>query len=302
MQNCMNCHQKPPVNAERIVILRRSVVVFAACALAVPALAQTDEIDDSGPTSSAQELERIVDERRVDEAALNEDPEAQRRAAARTGDPPDTDFSKGPASLDFYGSGRVHIVNAFDVETSERETNISDGQSRVGARGEWEYSPGWSLMGRAEFGFDLVDQFSTRGSVDGNGGLTARLAFAGIDSEYLTLVYGENWSAYYQIAGITDRFAIFGGSASGVYNAGTSGGATGTGRAEDVVQARLYIEHPDWMSSFKPFNLNVQYQQSQPIPRVDSAKYEYGYSASAWLETETEFGIGLAYNRSGVDP
>jgi hypothetical protein len=301
MRNFVNCYETQPVFAEWQVVLQRFAVVIATGFLAVPALAQTDENGDSARTSSAQELERIVEERRVDEAALNEDPEAQRRVAARNGDPADTDFSKGAVSLDIYGSVRAHIVNTFDVDTFVRETNVSDGQSRIGARADWEYTPGWYVFGRAEFGFDIVDQFSTRGKVDGNGGMTTRLAFAGIDSENLTLVYGENWSAYYQIAGITDRFAIFGGSASGVYNAGTSGGATGTGRAEDVVQARLFVEHPKWMSAFKPFNLNMQYQRSQAIPRVEGAEYEYGYGASAWLETKTEFGIGLAYNRSRVN-
>jgi hypothetical protein len=99
---------------------------------------------------------------------------------------------------------------------------------------------------------------------------------------------------------MTDRFAIFGGNASGVYAAGRPGDYSGLGRAADVLQGRFYIDALEGFFDLKPFNLNVQYQQPQPIPFVDGEKYEYGYGASAWLETQSEIGIGIAYNRSVV--
>lgn len=246
--------------------------------------------------------ESVIDNRRTDEAALNEDPEAQRRTRQQvSGEEDEPDAQWRQWEFDFYGSARVHLVRTFDIETLEHKDRISDGNSRIGARAEWEYLPDWHLFGRAELGFDVVESFSTRAQQFGDGGLETRLLFAGLDHANMTLVYGQNWSAYYQIAGITDRFAIYGGSASGIYNAGTVGQNTGTGRAEDVLQARFFIENEKWLGSLKPFNLNLQAQQSQPIPRVDGETFDYGFGASAWLETQTEFGIGLAYNRSHIE-
>ena len=42
----------------------------------------------------------------------------------------------------------------------------------------------------------------------------------------------------------TDLFQGNGGSASGTYNAGTDGGATGTGRADSVLQSRFLVSPP----------------------------------------------------------
>lgn len=36
----------------------------------------------------------------------------------------------------------------------------------------------------------------------------------------------------------------------------------------------------------------------QSIPGVDSAEFDYGYQASAFLETQKEFSVGIAYSRS----
>lgn len=100
---------------------------------------------------------------------------------------------------------------------------------------------------------------------------------------------------------MTDRFAIFGGSASGVYNAGTAGGATGTGRADEILKARIYIDSDlQWFQHLKSGNPNLQVQRSQPIPRVDGAGYDFGAGASAWIETQSEYGITLAANFSRV--
>lgn len=244
--------------------------------------------------------EEVVEERRKDEAALNEDPEAQRRAIAEASDTDVPNQRSVSTSLEVYGSARIHAINRFDIETGDLESKLGDGNSRMGLRADWQYAPGWWLLVRGEIGLDLVESYTTRGEQIGDGGTTTRLAFAGLENETMMLLAGQNWSAYYQVAGITDRFAIFGGSASGVYNAGTAGQNTGTGRAEDVIQLRTYVQPDRWAPWLKPFNLNLQYQFEQPIPLLDNAKYEYGYGASAFLELQNEFGFGLAYNRAVV--
>jgi hypothetical protein len=171
----------------------------------------------------------------------------------------------------------------------------------MGARGEWQASENWWLFGRAEGGFDILETFTPKAGEDGDGFvLRKRLLFAGFDSDNLTATYGKNWSAYYKIAGMADRFSIFGGSAAGVYNAFTDGGATGMGRADDVLQARIYTSSLKALR-IKPFNLNVQYQQGQPIPHVSNQNYERAYGASAWLESQGDRGIGVAYQKSELD-
>lgn len=234
---------------------------------------------------------------RQEEAALNEDPEAQRRA--RIQDEPEL-VDKWP-SFEFYGSVRLHAIKPFD-ELSERSAlKLGDGASRVGVRGEWKFARRWRLFGRAETGFDILDTFTSKGtSEDSSKGLEKRLLYGGFEHSNLLAVWGKNWSAYYQIAGMADRFAIFGGQAAGIYNAGTDGGATGTGRADDVLQARIYTSSLKALR-IKPFNLNLQYQEGQPIPQVEGRNYGKAYGISAWLETETDYGVGLAWQRSYID-
>lgn len=298
------------------------VPAFLAATLVLPTVAVAAATNDAGELSvtgveaEREEVEKAereeieeaereeIEERRADEAALNEDPEEQRRATAQ---PTQEDELPGAAddqvrnfTLDLYGSARVHAIDTFDIDTGERKSRFGDGNSRAGVRADWQYRPGWWLIARTEVGLDLVESFTTRGDLIGDGGLTARLAYAGLDHEQFTLVAGRNWSAYYQVAGITDRFAIFGGSASGVYNAGTAGQQAGTGRAEDVIQAKANVYPGRLAPRLKPFKLNVQYQLGQPIPQVDGVKYDYSFGASAFLETQKEFGLGIAYNRARV--
>ena len=265
------------------------------------------QTEDSENSTDDEVQPPEIEERRADEAALNEDPEAQRRARRLASEQPTEEGSKETAepkstgSLELYASVRVHAINNYDVETGSHSAKVGDGNSRAGLRAEWEFQPGWYLFGRAELGFNILDSFTTRANEGGDDGIETRLAYAGVDQESFAIVLGKNWSAYYQVAGTTDRFAIFGGSASGIYNAGTTGEATGTGRAEEVLQARLYMSSDHRLfRNIKPFNLHLQYQRGQPIPTVDGEEYDYSYGASAFLETNNEYAIGIAYNIASV--
>lgn len=52
----------------------------------------------------------------------------------------------------------------------------------------------------------------------------------------------------------------------------------------------MYVDVLEGVFSPKPFNVNLQYQTGQPIPRGNGESYDHGYGISTWLETETEFG------------
>lgn len=234
---------------------------------------------------------------REEEADLNEDPEARRRAMIN--EQPELE-NIWPA-IDFYGSVRLHAINNYDPVEQKSEVSFGDGASRVGVRGEYEFAKQWWLFGRAESGFDILESFTAKsGAEDSGKGLEKRLLYAGVTSDRLTALWGKNWSSYYQIAGMADRFAIFGGNAVGVYNAGTDGGATGTGRADDVLQLKFYTSSLKAIK-IKPFNLNLQFQEGQSIPHVENRNYGKSFGASAWLEGQNDFGIGLAAHRAEID-
>lgn len=292
------------MNTKKTLTLLACASVFFA-----PSIASAADQDGREPEAPYQPEEEpaVIDERRMDEASLNEDPEAQRRSLAHSaaidaelaGEPAqETDV---PAPVELYASIRAHAISTFDRTSGDRQSEVSDAGSRLGMRVAWQFNPNWQMMGRAEYGIDLVESFSSRGDLFGDGGLTERLLHVGIDHQNLTLTYGKNWSSYYQVAGLTDRFVIFGGSASGAFNAGSSGQFTGTGRPDDVLQARVFIaaDRPIFRR-IKPFNLNLQRQEGQAIPAVPGERYDYSWGASAIFETLREFTLGVAYNHAVV--
>ena len=244
--------------------------------------------------TKAEESQEVA---REEEAALNEDPEAQRRSKIDD----DPGLREIWPSFEFYGSLRVHAINHFDEDNSQTEVRFGDGGSRIGARGEYQLTNKWWLFGRAEAGFDVLENYSAKSAdVLNDSTIQKRLLYGGFDSESLTLTFGKNWSTYYKVAGVTDRFSIFGGEGVGVNNARTDGGSTGTGRADDTLQARIYMDSINFLD-IKPFNLNVQYQNNEPIPHVQGRNYGKAYSASTWLESQKDRGFGVAYHRAELD-
>ena len=179
------------------------LVLLFACA---PVLAQEEAVEAEKKQEEATA--------RYEEAALNEDPEAQRRARIEE----DPELRSVWPDIEFYGSVRLHAINNFDAEDQLTEFNFGDGASRIGVRGEWQMTKRWWMLGRAEGGFDVLETFTPKaGSDEKDGlGLRKRLLYAGFDSDNLMGTYGKSWSAYYKIAGMADRFSIFGGSGVGV--------------------------------------------------------------------------------------
>lgn len=280
-----------------------SLTLWVTALSAIPSYAQ-DEVSGQVQGPSEKPVEVLVEDgdetessAAEDEAALTEDPDAVRRAL----DQADLDSGQEWPTLDVYGSVRIHGINHYDEKTQSTDLALGDGASRAGLRADWNFSGSNYLFARGELGFNVLDTFSPKADTseaNENDNLQKRLLYVGYESDNLLATYGKKWSTYYQIAGMTDRFSIFGGSAAGVYNAGTDGGAFGTGRADDVLQARIYT--PPFLD-IKPFNLNLQYQNNQPIPHTQGRKYGQAYGASAWLESNAGKGIGLAIQKSNID-
>jgi predicted porin len=206
-----------------------------------------------------------------------------------------------PNALDIYGSLRVRYRSTVG------DRSFSDGGSRVGVKGRYQVLPRKWLFARAEVGFNLLDElnalFSSNGNnPDGGKGDTffRRLLNVGYESPSLFLVFGKTWSVYYKVTGFTDRFEGTGGQAAGTYNAGSDGGYTGTGRAENALQTRLSVDFLPERWGIEPFSLNLQLQDGEPIPGADGYRYGHTVGLSALLATRDHFSFGLAYNHANV--
>ena len=238
----------------------------------------------------------VKEETRERERDAGEDPLAKDQSEKE--DLPERQLFR-PNKLELYGSVRIRYV------ASKAQNEFNDGGSRFGLNGELQFHPDFWLLGRAEAGFNLLgslgEVFGNSGNLGDGHNISRRLLYAAVETPATIFLYGKNWSTYYQVSGLTDRFTSFGGSASGTYNAFTDGGATGTGRADNVLQSRIAIDFLPERLKIKPFKLSVQLQPGQAIPLADGIKYDYSFGLSGTLETEGEFNLGVAYNHAVID-
>ena len=210
--------------------------------------------------------------------------------------------AKDPFDGDVYGSIRLRY------RTSDNGSILGDSGSRIGLEGEYLTGQESWAYARVEVGFnvlDELDQLLTPGGGAGEGkqgdSLFPRLYSVGIETPAVVASYGKSWSTYYRISNFTDRFDSAGSSAVGTFNVNTDGGATGTGRADNVLQTRAFISFLPEDSRVKPFNLNIQLQSDQPIPGVDGENYQNAIGLSAVLESRSDHTFGIAYNRARVE-
>ncbi len=145
-------------------------------------------------------------------------------------------------TMDLYGSMRLF------TEVGATDPTLNDGSSRLGIRMSRRFDSGRTLFGRVEWKTNLVDNNSEFAIGDSpSGGITlsdeetdeafsTRLGYLGMRFEDIgELTFGKQWSVYYDVAGWTDNFNVYGGAALSVYSGGTDGGAFGSGRADNAV-------------------------------------------------------------------
>lgn len=283
-------------------------MIFALSSLI--AIAQPDTSEERAETSA---IER--------ETSAGKDPlaaqsDAIEREASAGEDPLTTQTSENEedslykyrdhTSFKLYSSARMRYT-ILDSTSSEDSDPLDDGGTRAGINGELQFRPRFWLLGRAEIGFNIFDSLDLLKNAFGkeiqsDAKASIRLLYGGIQTPSSTAVFGKNWSTYYQVADITDRFESFGGDASGAFNAQTDGGPTGTGRADNVLQGRFSIDTLPKAWRMKPFKLNVQLQAGEDIPYVPGARYSGTFGFSALLETRKEKQIGIAYNHAFMNP
>ena len=278
-------------------ILRLSLLPILCLAAQLPlSNAHLYAAETADPAEAAVIKEAATEQARDREIDASEDPSAKREVEIQKGT---SRWLDEPNDINLYGSAR------FRYRETDNDSGWSDGGSRAGVSLRYQAIPRYWLTFRYEAGFnlftrvsDLLDPGASSGEGD-NSDVFTRLLYVGLETPLLVATLGKNWSTYYKVAAFTDRFEGTGGSASGTYNAGTDGGPSGTGRADNVLQSRFYIDYfPDgW--GIKPFNLNVQLQNNEPIPNSD---YNYGTTAgfSAIIDTQNDFTVGIALNLADV--
>ncbi len=146
-------------------------------------------------------------------------------------------------TIDIYGSMRLF------TEVGDDDPTLNDGSSRLGMRLARNLRNGRTLFGRIEWKTNLVDNdsafvVSDNSSSDGialeseesDSVLSTRLGYVGFRFDDIgELTFGKQWAVYYDVAGWTDVYNVYGGSALSVYSAGTDGGFLGSGRADNAV-------------------------------------------------------------------
>jgi predicted porin len=119
----------------------------------------------------------------------------------------------------------------------------------------------------------------------------ARLGFFGVDTgKFGRLSYGKQLSTHYDITSYTtDRFNVFGGISTATYVAGTDGGQSGTGRADQTI---LY--HVNFA---KIFDFGAQGQ----LRTGDTSQAFNGFGFSLQAKVLPSLKIGGAYNKTYFD-
>jgi predicted porin len=199
-------------------------------------------------------------------------------------------------TMDLYGSMRIF------AEAGAEDATLNDGSSRLGIRLGRDLPNGQTLFGRIEWKTNLVDNDSEllQGDADSGGGiavrtedtekvLSTRLGFLGMRFEDIgELSFGKQWSVYYDVAGWTDNFNVYGGAGLSVYAAGTDGGATGSGRADNAIV---------WRNERGKFSYGVQ---TQLKVTTDDDDYK-GLGGSMIFSPNDTWDIGFAFTAARIE-
>ncbi|WP_428027406.1 hypothetical protein [Altererythrobacter sp.] len=279
---------RPGPRAARQAALLLSLAALSPCgAFAQDSGEVTTPSSDTEDKPSAEEVRENV-------VSAGEDPLQKWHAETQT-DEIDERVGR-PLKVLLYGSARL------DYTIANSTGKLGDAGSRFGAFGEWAPSNRLLLFARAEAGLDLIEGFSdlsksgSKKSEDDDSKVFDRLLYGGIETRRFLLVFGKNWSTYYQVSGFTDEFDSTGGDASGTYNAGTDGGPTGTGRADLALQAHISLKGLAERIGAQSLHLNLQAQDGRPIPGFDDAKYGVSIGTSGIIRFSKNVELGLAYN------
>lgn len=214
-------------------------------------------------------------------------------AAVTTGNNPKLEYT---GLFNPYGSIRTIIgISNTGAEVQDDATRMGINFSTFGPI---------KVVGTAEWGINLVQSETTfnAGATTAQGfGLIsqetqpvfgARLGFLGVDfGRFGRLTFGKQNSTHYDITSYTtDRFNVFGGQSTATYVAGTDGGQSGTGRADQTILYHLKFA--------KIFDFGAQGQlRTAATPQAFNG---FGFSLQATVLPGLK--VGGTYNKTYFNP
>ena len=187
------------------------------------------------------------------------------------------------------------------VSISDGTATVQDNASRIGINLS-TFGP-IKVFGTGEWGVNLVRSETTFNAgattAEGFGTISqdtttvfgARLGFLGVDlGKFGRLSFGKQNSTHYDIAQYTtDRFNVFGGQSTTTYVAGTDGGQSGTGRADQTILYHVKVAMIDF--------------GAQGQLRTGSTPQAFnGFGFSLQGDVLPGLKIGGAYNKTYLNP
>lgn len=196
----------------------------------------------------------------------------------------------------------------------ESDGHVQDGNSRIGLAFDAPVAD-WNVGFYGEWAVRAVSRDSRltlRGDElgaepsDSNDPFSLRQGKVSASHQRWGLVSGgKQWSVYYDVAGITDSFLVFGGDASGTYNFGGDGGLSGTGRADAALTWRfepLSGLKIGLQTQSEPGDIDVDSERCDPALGSCSGSFERSYGASLKYRLPTlPLALGVAANLAQVE-
>ena len=182
------------------------------------------------------------------------------------------------------------------TSTPSQDLEATDGGSRGGLIYADRLENDDQLILHLEVGVDVFGNINSLLHPDGENEedtkrLRRRLSYLRYGRDDYYVVFGKNWSVYHFIASMTDRFISVGGKASGIYNASTDGGATGTGRADNALQIRSSRGNLQW-------GLQIQSGTDIPALHEENVTYQLNAGIAGKWKSLSGYSIGAAANRA----
>ena len=188
-----------------------------------------------------------------------------------------------PAKI--YISIRPQLANSGE----DGKMELRNGGSRGGFFYYHQFSNDLELVFHYEAKVDWDEDTSFINTSDTSDS-SRRLSYFSLKYGDNSLIAGKYWSAYYDIAGFTDKFMAYGAQAGGAFNSGTDGSPSGTGRTDKMLQLR---------SNHEMYDATLQVQFKHDALRDLNTDYSYTMAGSlihkGW--EDIRFGTSFAYGK-----
>ncbi|WP_051333764.1 porin [Aliagarivorans marinus] len=193
----------------------------------------------------------------------------------------------------FTVGGRINLKAESRKEADGERRFAQDNQSsRINFQFKRQLSD--NVQARATLEYAMRDP---QKNVDTS--FTNRLGFVALDhADFGSVTFGKQWSTYYEVAGATDVFWVYGGSALGIYDNG--GDARGTARADEAIKYDLSLGNLD-LSAMYQFSGDLEVVKDDYDNILSSNGRDNSYAFAATYDFDFGLGFGAAFHRTNYE-